>query len=200
MRQLVAILRGVEPDAVLAIGECLLESGINQIEVPLNSPQAIKSIRMMSETFAEDALIGAGTVLHTKEVDEVAEAGGQIIISPNCNPVVISRSRELELTSLPGVLTATECFLALESGANGLKFFPAFKLGVDGFRALTAVLPPATQCYAVGGVGAEDFGEWLQAGITGFGIGSALYKPGDSVESVRLKARQLVEAWDHAVS
>ena len=200
MRQLVAILRGVEPDNVLDIAECLLASGIQQIEVPLNSPQAIKSIWLMSESFGEAALIGAGTVLQSFEVEEVARAGGQLIISPNCNPAVMRRSRELGLTSLPGVFTATECFAALDSGANGLKFFPAFKLGVDGFQALSAVLPADTRCYAVGGVGTEDFDAWLQAGITGFGIGSALYKPGDSVSSVRSKARQIVEAWDRAVS
>lgn len=200
MRQLVAILRGVEPDAVLAIGECLLECGIHQVEVPLNSPQAIESIRRLSHSFGQDALIGAGTVLNTDEVDAVADAGGKLIVSPNCNPGVIRHSKQLGLTSMPGVLTPTECFAALDAGADGLKFFPAIKLGLDGFNAVSAVLPSGTQTFAVGGVGADDFQDWLTSGITGFGIGSALYKPNDSVESVSARAQRLVQAWDQAVA
>nr|CAA6823873.1 MAG: 2-dehydro-3-deoxyphosphogalactonate aldolase (EC [uncultured Thiotrichaceae bacterium] len=200
MREVVAILRGVTPNEVVAISEGLLETGIQQVEVPLNSPQAVESIALISEAFGADALIGAGTVLTTEQVDAVADAGGKLIISPNCNPAVIKRSKELGLTSLPGVLTPTECFAALESGADGLKFFPAFKLGLDGFNAFSAVLPNDVKTYAVGGVGAEDFADWLAAGITGFGIGSALYKPGDTVEVVRRKAETMVAAWDGAVA
>lgn len=200
MREVVAILRGVTPNEVVAISEGLLETGIQQVEVPLNSPQAVESIALISEAFGADALIGAGTVLTTEQVDAVADAGGKLIISPNCNPAVIKRSKELGLTSLPGVLTPTECFAALESGADGLKFFPAFKLGLDGFNAFSAVLPNDVKTYAVGGVGAEDFADWLAAGITGFGIGSALYKPGDTVEVVRRKAERMTAAWDGAVA
>lgn len=200
MRQVVAILRGITPNEILAISECLLESGIRQIEVPLNSPQALDSIALMSKTFGTQALLGAGTVLTIDQVEAVADAGGQLIISPNCSPSVIKRSKALGLTSLPGVLTPTECFAALEAGADGLKFFPAFKLGLDGFQALSAVLPDNTRSYAVGGVGSAGFADWLKAGITGFGIGSALYKSGDSVANVRIKAEQMVTAWDQAVA
>ena len=198
MRELIAILRGIEPDQVKAVAEALIEAGIRQIEVPLNSPDALISIRRLSQAFASKAMIGAGTVLTVEDVDAVAEAGGKIIISPNCNPDVIRRSKQLGLTSFPGVMTASECFSALQSGADGLKFFPAFKLGVDGFLALAAVLPKPLKCYAVGGVGADDFAQWLQAGVTGFGIGSALYRPGDSVEAVSQKALKIVAAWDQA--
>ncbi|MGB0845327.1 MAG: 2-dehydro-3-deoxy-6-phosphogalactonate aldolase [Thiolinea sp.] len=196
MREIVAILRGITPGEVLPVGECLLEAGISQIEVPLNSPEPLESIRLLAENFADQAQIGAGTVLNTEQVQGVADAGGQLIISPNCNPEVIRFSKQLNLISLPGVMTPTECFTALEAGADGLKFFPAFKLGLEGFQALQAVLPENTKSYAVGGVGAADFSSWLKAGITGFGIGSALYKPGYTTLEVGAKAKTLVDAWN----
>ena len=198
MREIVAILRGITPDDVLPIAECLLEAGISQIEVPLNSPQPLESIKLLAENFSEQAVIGAGTVLNTEQVQGVADAGGKLIVSPNCNADVIRLSKQLGLTSLPGVMTPTECFAALDAGADGLKFFPAFKLGLDGFQALEAVLPADTKSYAVGGVGAADFSSWLKAGVTGFGIGSALYKPGFSTIEVGAKAKTLVEAWNVA--
>lgn len=200
MRQIIAILRGITPAEAVAVGECLLECGISQIEVPLNSPKPLQSIRLLAEHFGDRALIGAGTVLSSEQVQQVADNGGQLIVSPNCNPAVIRHSKSLGLTTLPGLFTATECFSALDAGADGLKFFPAFKLGLDGFQALQAVLPADTQSYAVGGVGAADFADWLDAGITGFGIGSALYKPGDNVTTVRSKAQALVAAWDETVN
>ncbi len=198
MREIVAILRGITPDEVLPIGECLLEAGISQIEVPLNSPQPLESIRLLAESLGEQATIGAGTVLNTEQVQGVADAGGKLIISPNYNPEVIRMSKQLGLTSLPGVLTPTECFAALDAGADGLKFFPAFKLGLDGFQALQAVLPEGTKTYAVGGVGAPEFNSWLKAGVTGFGIGSALYKTGYGTLEVSAKAKTLVDAWNVA--
>lgn len=198
MREIVAILRGITPDEVLPVAQCLLDAGISQIEVPLNSPQPLESIRLLAENYSEQALIGAGTVLNTEQVQGVADAGGTLIISPNCNPEVIRLSKQLGLTSLPGVMTPTECFAALDAGADGLKFFPAFKLGLDGFQALQAVLPEGTKSYAVGGVGAADFSSWLKAGVTGFGIGSALYKPGSNTMEVGAKAKTLVEAWSVA--
>lgn len=200
MRELVAILRGVQPQEVEAIGESLIQTGITQIEVPLNSPQAIKSIALLSDAFAKQALIGAGTVLSIADVEAVANAGGKVIISPNCNVDVIAHTLALGLQSLPGVFTATECFAALQAGASGLKFFPAFKLGIDGYQALRAVLPKECKAYAVGGVGADAFYSWLQAGITGFGIGSALYKPGDTIEVIKHKALTMVTAWDQAIA
>lgn len=198
MREIVAILRGITPDEVLPIAECLLTAGISQIEVPLNSPQPLESIHLLAKNFSEQAVIGAGTVLTAEQVKGVADAGGKLIVSPNCNTEVIRLSKQLGLTSLPGVMTATECFAALAAGADGLKFFPAFKLGLDGFQALQAVLPEGTKSYAVGGVGAADFSSWLKAGVTGFGIGSALYKPGFSTIEVEAKAKTLVEAWNVA--
>lgn len=198
MREIVAILRGITPAEVLNIGECLIEAGISKIEVPLNSPEPEESIRLLAENFSEQAIIGAGTVINTQQVQRVADAGGTLIVSPNCNPDVIRLSKQLGLTSLPGVLTPTECFTALDAGADGLKFFPAFKLGLDGFKALQAVLPAETKSYAVGGVGAADFSSWLKAGATGFGIGSALYQPGYGTVEVGAKAKTLVEAWNVA--
>ncbi len=197
-RQIIAILRGIRPDEALAVGECLLEAGISQLEVPLNSPEPLASIRSLVDHFGQRALIGAGTVLDTKQVERVADTGAKLVVSPNFNPAVIRRSQQLGLSSLPGVMTPTECFAALDAGANGLKFFPALKLGLDGFQALQAVLPADTRTYAVGGVGAADFSRWLSAGITGFGIGSALYQPGYSTLEVGAKAKTLVEAWNMA--
>lgn len=197
-REIIAILRGITPADAVKVGECLIESGITQIEVPLNSPQPLESIRLLAEHFADQALIGAGTVLTTGQAEAVAAAGGQLIVSPNCNPAVIQRSKSLGLTAFPGVLTPTECFTALDAGADGLKFFPAFKLGLDGFQALQAVLPADTRTYAVGGVGADDFSDWLKAGITGFGIGSYLYKPEQHLDVIRQRAKSLVEAWNLA--
>lgn len=198
MRQLVAILRGIQPSEVVAIGECLIAAGITQIEVPLNSPEPFKSIELLVNQFGAAATIGAGTVLTVAQVEQVHQIGGRLIVSPNCDPAIISRTRELNLLSLPGVFTATECFTALQAGADGLKFFPASLLGINGLKALKAVLPPETPCFAVGGVDAPNFSEWLAAGITGFGIGTALYRPKDSADTVKSKAALCVQAYDQA--
>ncbi len=198
MRPLIAILRGVQPDEVLDIGQALLDAGIQQIEVPLNSPSPLVSIARLVGRFGQQALIGAGTVLTPKQVDEVAAVGGKLIVSPNCDPAVIQRSKALRMVSLPGVLTPTECFAALAAGADGLKFFPAFKLGIDGLTAIRAVLPSETRCYAVGGAGADEFAAWLQAGIHGFGIGTALYRPNDTATVVKQRAERMVAAYDAA--
>lgn len=197
-RELVAILRGVTPNEVIAIGQALIEAGITQIEVPLNSPEPLASIKALVQQFGDQALIGAGTVLHAQQVEDIANVGGKLIISPNCNVAVIERSKQLGLISLPGVMTPTECFQALDAGADGLKFFPASLIGTSGLKAVKAVLPPTTRCYAVGGVGAAEFAEWFKAGITGFGIGTALYKPKDTAEQVAARAKELVAAYDAA--
>ena len=196
MRGVIAILRGLEPDNAVATAQALIEAGITRIEVPLNSPEPLVSIGRMVEAFGEEAVLGAGTVLSPQDVEDVAGVGGRMIVSPDCNPQVIAATKAKGLLSYPGVMTPTEAFAAIRAGADGLKFFPAFKLGIDGLSALKAVLPPQMETYAVGGVGPEDFANWRKAGITGFGIGSALFKPGMSIADISARAQDLAAAWD----
>ncbi len=195
-RALIAILRGIEPHEAKDIAEVLIDCGINRIEVPLNSPDPFNSIERMITSFGNEAQIGAGTVLTTKDVNLLAKIGGSMVVSPNCNTEVIRATKKTGMSSYPGVLTPTECFAALDTGADGLKIFPAFVLGITGLSALKSVLPDTTETYAVGGVDANDFSLWFDAGITGFGVGSSLYKPGHTVDEVRSKAVSLVAAYD----
>jgi len=195
-RELIAILRGIQPSEVHDIARALIDAGITKIEVPLNSPDPFQSIEKMVNAFGTVATIGAGTVLHQDEVKTLADIGCQMVISPNADPDMIMATKNAGMLSYPGVFTATECFSALKNGADGLKFFPAFKLGLDGFNALKAVLPKTANTYAVGGVGAPDFQAWKEAGVTGFGVGSNLYKPGMSVAEVASNATTLVAAYD----
>lgn len=195
-RNLIAILRGVRPPEVEAIGAALIVAGIERIEVPLNSPEPMESVARLASAFGDVAEVGAGTVLTEAEVDAVAAAGGRLIVSPNADAAVIRRTKALGLASFPGVFTATECFAALAAGADALKFFPASKLGADGLTALAAVLPQGVLKFAVGGVDARHFAEWRAAGADGFGLGSSLYSPGASAEDVAEKARAAVAAWD----
>ncbi|WP_043528020.1 2-dehydro-3-deoxy-6-phosphogalactonate aldolase [Litchfieldella xinjiangensis] len=195
---LVAILRGVTPRDAVEVGEAVLDAGIQRIEVPLNSPDPIESIRRLAEAFGTRAMIGAGTVLSTAEVREVHAAGGRLIVSPNCRPSVIAETRHLGMTSLPGIVTPSEAFDALEAGASALKLFPAVQVGIAGMQAMRAVLPKGTELYAVGGIDADNFAEWRAAGIDGAGLGSALYKPGLSAVEVSERAQALVHAWQSA--
>lgn len=197
-RNLVAILRGVTPSEVEAIGKTVIAAGITKIEVPLNSPDPLKSISILSRTLGGDALIGAGTVLTVEDVHAVKNAGGSLIVSPNCDTDVIKETKVLDMASYPGVMTPTECFTALQAGATGLKLFPGSLIGPEGLKALRAVLPQSTELLAVGGAAPNNFAAWQQAGVDGFGIGSALYKPGDDATAVRKKANLIVEAFDYA--
>ena len=196
-RPLVAILRGIDPSEAVPIAAVLVEAGITWIEVPLNSPAPYDSIRAIVQS-QPDAMIGAGTVLTPEDVANVHNAGGRLIVSPDCDRKVVEAARMLRMLSFPGVLTATECLKAIKLGATGLKVFPAFQMGIEGLRAVRAVLPPETRLYMVGGVGPDDFAEWVATGASGFGLGSSLYKPGDSAEDVAARAREAVAAWDAA--
>jgi len=198
-RNIIAILRGIQPHEAAEICATLIAEGITRIEVPLNSPEPLKSIEAMAHNHGADAMIGAGTVLDVQSVTDVANAGGKMIVSPNADVEVIAASKAAGMMSYPGVMTPTECFAALKAGADGLKLFPSFLLGIEGLKAIKAVLPAGTETFAVGGVGPTNFAEWLAAGVTGFGLGSSLYKPGYSAADVGKNAREAVAAYDKAL-
>lgn len=197
-RNIIAILRGIKSHEAAEICTTLVEEGITRIEVPLNSPDPLVSIAAMSRAVGDSALIGAGTVLSIRDVADVKSSGGQMIVSPNADPDVIAATKAAEMMSYPGVMTVTECFAALSAGADGLKIFPSFLLGVEGLKAIKAVLPIGTETWAVGGVGPQNFADWFSAGAVGFGLGTGLYKPGYEAEDVRQRAREIVVAYDVA--
>ena len=197
-RNIIAILRGIKPNEVLEISQVIANSGINYIEVALNSPDAFESIRLLRKNFRGHIQIGAGTVTKIGEVLAVSRLGVDFIVSPNFDPEVVKATKEANIISYPGVTTASECYSAINCGADGLKFFPASLLGVENFRALKAVLPKDIPFYMVGGVGPENFSSWLSAGATGFGIGSSIYKAGDSPQSVASKSKLIVQSYDEA--
>ena len=197
-RNIIAILRGVRPDEVLQIAACVVDSGITQIEVPMNSPDVFDSIQLLHDELAEHIAVGAGTVTSVNQVKTLESIGIDFIVSPNFDPEVVEATKNAGMLSYPGVITPTECFSALNCGADGLKFFPASLLGEANLMALKAVLPDKIPLYMVGGVGPENFSSWFSAGATGFGIGSGIYKAGDTSHTVALKAKQIVQSYDEA--
>jgi 2-dehydro-3-deoxyphosphogalactonate aldolase len=191
---LVAILRGLKPAEAEAIGDVLVEAGFRLLEVPLNSPQPLDSIALLRKRFPQ-ALVGAGTVLTANEARDVSAAGGELIVAPNFNRDVVVETVRLGMVSLPGVMTPTEAFAALDAGAHGLKLFPAELASPAVVKALLAVLPGGTPLIPVGGIAAGNLQGWRAAGAAGFGLGSSLYKPSDDANTVRGKATAIVEAW-----
>ena len=195
---LVAILRGLTPEEAVDVGEALLGAGFTCLEVPLNSPRPLDSIRRLREALGDRAVVGAGTVLTPQAVREVVDAGGQIIISPNADTEVIRETVAVGALSMPGVFTATEAFSALKAGAQVLKLFPSEIAGPVGLKALRAVLPADQRLYAVGGVTPDNLAGWAAAGASGYGIGGALFKPGMTAADVGERARAFVNAWNAA--
>jgi 2-dehydro-3-deoxyphosphogalactonate aldolase len=191
---IVAILRGVRPDEVEAIGDALVEAGIAVIEVPLNSPDPFASIARLAARHGDRALIGAGTVLAAAEAARVAQSGGRLMVAPNFDADVVCAAKAAGLAALPGVMTPSEGFAALKAGADGLKLFPAEIIPPAVFKAWRAVFPPDCLMLAVGGVGAGNVRSYAEAGASGYGIGSALYRPGRPAAEIGTLARALVAA------
>jgi 2-dehydro-3-deoxyphosphogalactonate aldolase len=191
---MIAIIRGVTPGEAVETGRALIDGGIRIIEVPLNSPDPMASISALADAFGDEALIGAGTVLTTKDVEQVRDAGGKIIVSPNMNPAVIRATVEAGMVSSPGIFTPSEAFAALDAGAHTLKLFPAEAATPKVMKAMRAVLPKDVPFLVVGGVTPESVPGWMDAGADGFGLGGGLYKPGQSAEETLAKARAYVEA------
>jgi len=195
---LVAILRGVTPARVEGVAEALFDAGFRAIEVPLNSPEPLKSIEMLAKQFGDRCLTGAGTVLTTEQADQVANAGGKLMVTPNTNPDVIARGVQRGLTVMPGFYSPSEGFAAIAAGAKYLKLFPASSGGIGHLQAMLAVLPKTVPVYAVGGVGAGNMSEWRKAGAAGFGLGSELFKPDFSDEDISARAQKSVAAFKAA--
>jgi 2-dehydro-3-deoxyphosphogalactonate aldolase len=199
-REIIAILRGVTPTEANGVCEVLIKAGISIIEIPLNSPDPLVTIANAAETFIGQAEIGAGTVLSVEDVEGVKAAGGQLIVSPDTNEVVIARTKALGMKSYPGVFTPSDAFKAIRAGATGLKFFPAEVLGPKGIKAMKAVLPKNLPLYAVGGASPDNFREYFDAGCVGFGLGSYIFKPGMSLSEIDSRARAAVAAYDRGMN
>jgi 2-dehydro-3-deoxyphosphogalactonate aldolase len=190
-----AVLRGISPDDILAIADQLIEHDIRRIEVTLNSPNAMHSIELLLSHYGNDALIGAGTVLDREEVNQLADIGCEIVVSPNLDLDVVAATKEKSMLSCPGVFTPSEAFAALKAGADILKYFPADLCGPAAIKAWRAVLPKDTNIVATGGTNADTLSAWLSAGVDMIGVGNALYKPGDSTDDVARKAAALAKAY-----
>lgn len=190
---LVAIIRGVTPADAEVIGRAMFEAGIRIIEVPLNSPDPMESIRVLAAALEGKALVGAGTVLTVEDVHQVRRAGGELVVSPNTNAEVISATVAAGMASCPGYFTPSEAFAALKAGADALKLFPAEGASPAVVKAQRAVLPKDVPLLVVGGISPDNMGPWRQAGADGFGLGSGLYKPGQSAQDTLIKAKAYVE-------
>ncbi len=195
---LIAILRGLRPDEALSVGQTLYAAGLRVIEVPLNSPEPLRSIRILRDGLPADCLVGAGTVLSERDVGEVRDAGGELIVMPHADLKVVRAAKAAGLQLAPGVVTPTEAFAALEAGADALKLFPAEALTPGVVRALLAVLPKGTPLVPVGGITPENMLPFLEAGVAGFGLGSGLYKPDMSTEDIRQRADAYLQGWQRA--
>ncbi|ELY4872352.1 2-dehydro-3-deoxy-6-phosphogalactonate aldolase [Cronobacter sakazakii] len=196
---LIAILRGITPDEAHDHVAAVIDAGFEAVEIPLNSPGWRTSIAAMVNAFGDRALIGAGTVLKPEQVDELAEMGSKLVVTPNIQPEVIRRAVSYGMTVCPGCATATEAFNAIEAGAQALKIFPSAAFGPDYIKALKAVLPPEIPVFAVGGVTPENLAVWLNAGCVGAGLGSDLYRAGQPVERTAAQAKAFVKAYREAV-
>lgn len=192
---LVAILRGIRPEEAVAIGHALADAGFRVLEVPLNSPQPMESIRRLTQSLGDSYLIGAGTVMTTSQVSEVAIAGGRLIVMPHADTSVIRAAKQAGMVCLPGVATPTEAFAALAAGADGLKLFPADQVSPEALKAWRAVLPKEVPVLPVGGIAPGDMARWIAAGAQGYGIGTALYAPGLDVDEVARRAHAFTQAW-----
>jgi 2-dehydro-3-deoxyphosphogalactonate aldolase len=189
---LIAILRGVRPDEVVAIGEALRDAGIAIIEVPLNSPDPVESIRRLVQRFGERLLIGAGTVMTAEQVDALAAFGARLIVTPHAAVPVVARAKHHGMIACPGFATPTEAFALIAAGADGIKLFPAEAFSPTALRAMRAVLPPDLPVLPVGGIDAANMRSWLDAGAAGFGVGGSIYRPGDTAATVSEKAARLL--------
>ncbi len=193
---LIAILRGLHPSEAQAIGKVLYDAGFRTLEVPLNSPQPFESIRILRASLPADCLVGAGTVLTAQQVEQVKASGGQVIVMPHSDPHVLRAAKAAGLYLSPGVATPTEAFAALAEGADVLKMFPAEQLGVAVVKAWLAVLPVGTMLIPVGGITPDNMQVFLDAGVSGFGLGSGLFKPGMSPDDVAVRAKAYMQAWN----
>ena len=192
---LIAILRGVTPDAVVPIGAALIEAGFAMIEVPLNSPEPIESIARLQAVFGERALIGAGTVTSPSCVAEIVATGARLLVMPHADVAVIRAAKDAGMVCVPGIMTPTEGFAALAAGADALKLFPAELVGASTLRAMRSVFPANALFLPVGGIRPDTMSGFLEAGAAGFGLGSALYRPGDTVAAVAARAAAFTAAW-----
>ena len=197
---LIAILRGITPDEAMPVGLALAEAGFRIVEVPLNSPQPLRSIELLARELGDRCLLGAGTVMSAVQVDEVANAGGRLIVMPHADADLIRAAKARALWCAPGIATPTEGFAALAAGADALKLFPAELLAPRVLRALRAVFPPEVLFLPVGGITPQNLAAYAAAGASGFGLGSALYKPGLSPSQVKSNAVSFVQAWRDIVA